>query len=372
MTDEVLSLFIQKYIEAGSKTSDEITFGWQGGEPTLMGLEFYEKVIHYQNKFNVKKLKILNCLQTNGLLINLEWANFLKSEKFLVGISIDGPKDLHDYYRVDFKSQGSFDRVHKTIQLFNKIGVEYNTLTTVNIYNAKYPKEIYLYLKSVGSKFWQFIPIVERSDSNTLTTETVLSADYGNFLNGIFDEWVKLSDFNQISIQLFDSMLMVLLHGFSTLCVYQKTCGDCLVMEHNGAVYSCDHFVTNDFYLGNIKNFSFTELLNSKVQREFSRKKADISDKCKKCEFLKFCFGGCPKHRENFNGTKENVLCDGYRMFFSHSIKTFQNMSQCIRLDLPKNPNGPTKINHVLKANMQRNDKCFCGSGKKFKNCCEK
>lgn len=367
MSDDILEEYIVKYLTVTPSHIPEIFFSWQGGEPTLLGIDFFEKVLYFQKKHNQLNKKITNCLQTNGTLINSDWALFLCQNQFLVGISVDGPKEIHDFYRKDLKNEGTFFRVHNAIQCFNKYKVEYNTLVTVNKHNAGFPNEIYDFLKLAGSKFWQFIPIIEWHDTSNVTPESLKPGQYSSFMLGIFDRWISKHDYNNIWIQLFYSLIGNCLGAPATLCLFNENCGQCLAIEHNGDVYSCDHYVFKDYLLGNIKKNNFEELIRTSTHQNFSNYKTNLPISCKRCQYISYCYGGCPKHRSKQFDIPENYLCNDYKMFFDLTIPTFKNMANCIKNNKPINPHGPT--DHIIPSGG-RNNQCACGSGKKKKVCC--
>jgi uncharacterized protein len=367
MSDAVLEAYTKNYLGSFENIFPEAIFLWQGGEPTLLGIEFFEKLIYYQKKHNEKKIKVVNTIQTNGTLLNSDWATFFRAHSCLVGISIDGPQSIHDYYRKTCREVGTFQKVHNGIQCLNKNGVEYNTLTTINNHNAEYFNDIYDYLKLSGSKYWQFIPIVEWQNDNKVTKESVQLGQYNRFLIGIFEKWLSNHDYNNIWIQLFDSVIGSCIGYPAQVCVYSQNCGNCLAMEHNGDVYSCDHFVDKEHLLGNIRKNTFTEIMNHSNHQKFLKYKNNLSDSCKKCNYIAYCYGGCPKHRSG-KLVPENYLCSDYKVFFHKTLPVFQNMADCIKLNKPKNPHGP--FSRLSDLNMNRNSRCSCGSGKKSKNCC--
>jgi uncharacterized protein len=267
------------------------------------------------------------------------------------------------------KSEGTFLKVHNAIQCFNKYNVEYNTLVTVNNHNAAFPNEIYDFLKLAGSKYWQFIPIIEWQDANNVTEESLKPGQYSSFMLSIFDQWISKHDYNNIWIQLFHSLIGNCLGAPATLCIFNQNCGRCLAIEHNGDVYSCDHYVYKDYLLGNIKNNSFFELMNTRTHQKFSTYKTNLPKSCNQCQYISFCYGGCPKHRSKQFDIPENYLCNDYKMFFDLTIPTFINMANCVIENKPINPNGPTNTTSI---NNRRNERCPCGSGKKQKVCCVK
>lgn len=340
MSDEILGLFIKNYIQEQKATT--IVFTWQGGEPTLLGVDYFRKAIAFQKKYTGSKT-IENSFQTNGSLITNEWCEFFVENNFLIGVSIDGPEDLHNHYRKFASGKPSFKDVMKGIELLKKHKVELNTLSVVNNYNAQHPIEVYNFLKKIGSTYLQFIPIVERralDENNVLklvnpeydgeaevTEWSVKPKEYGVFLNAIFDEWVR-NDVGKYYVQIFDVTLGNWYGDPPGLCVFAETCGMAAVMEHNGDVYSCDHFVYDEHYIGNIAEQSLGDMLKSNKQFKFGLDKRDkLPIYCKRCEFRFACHGECPKHRFMTapNGEKGlNYLCEAYKMFFGH-VKPYMN-----------------------------------------------
>ena len=331
MSDEVLEEYIRKTIEA--HRIPEVTFAWQGGEPTILGINFFKKALDFQKKYCRKGMVIHNTIQTNGVLLDDEWCEFFKKNRFLVGISIDGPRELHDACRTDAAGKGSFDRVMKGLALLKKHKVDFNILCTVNVVNGYHPVEVYRFFRDeVKAQFIQFIPVVERErESSTLTSLSVGPEQYGKFLIGVFDEWVKY-DVGTIYVQHFDTALANWYGEPHGICVFSPTCGSALVIEHTGDIYSCDHFVDREHLLGNILNNPLTGLVNSERQRQFGRnKKEKLPEYCKKCPVLFACRGECPKNRFAVTPDGEpglNYLCEGYRMFFTHIDRPMKFMVQ--------------------------------------------
>ena len=321
MSDEVLEEYIRQTIVAHRIT--EVTFAWQGGEPTILGIDFFKKALDLQKKYCRPGMVIHNTIQTNGILLDDEWCEFFTRNHFLVGISIDGPQELHDACRTDAAGKGSFDRVMHGLALLKKHKVEFNILCTVNAVNGNHPPEVYRFFRDeVKAQFIQFIPVVERDrKSGTPTPLSVGPEQYGKFLIGVFDEWVK-HDVGTIYVQHFDTALANWYGEPHGICVFSPSCGSALVIEHNGDIYSCDHFVDRDHLLGNILTESLTGLVNSERQRQFGlSKRENLPNYCRKCPVLFACRGECIKNR--FVVTPEgepglNYLCEGYRMFFSH------------------------------------------------------
>ena len=331
MSDEVLNEYIRQTIEA--HRIPEVTFAWQGGEPTILGIDFFKKALDLQKKYCRPGMVIHNTIQTNGVLLDDEWCTFFKKNRFLVGISIDGPRELHDACRTDAAGKGSFDRVMQGLSLVKKHKVEFNVLCTVNAVNGDHPVEVYRFFRDEAkAQFIQFIPVVERDrESGTLTPLSVTPEQYGKFLIGVFDEWVK-HDVGTTYVQHFDTALANWFGEPHGICVFSPTCGSALVIEHTGDIYSCDHFVDKEHLLGNILNTPLTGMVNSEKQRQFGRnKKEKLPEYCKKCPVLFACRGECIKNR--FAVTPEgepglNYLCEGYRMFFNHIDQPMKFMSK--------------------------------------------
>jgi uncharacterized protein len=335
MPDDVLESFIRQYIQ--SQDSPTIHFAWQGGEPTLMGIPFFQRVVELQAKYADGR-KIENALQTNGTLLDNAWGDFLAKNGFLVGVSIDGPAELHDSYRVDKGNQPTHSRVLSGLRILQKHGVEFNTLTVVNRKNSYHARDVYRFLKEIGSKYLQFIPVVEqisaKPDANglhllkpfapqpTVVSEwSVESLQYGMFLQEVFDEWV-CADVARVFVQVFDVALESWMGLDQSLCVFARTCGSVMAMEHNGDLYSCDHVVYPDNKLGNILQRSLVALAESPQQLRFGKgKDLGLPSDCIACDVRFACNGECPKHRFLKTATGEpglNYLCAGYKSFFHH------------------------------------------------------
>ena len=382
MTGELLEEFTRQYIEA--QQVPEITFGWQGGEPTLMGLDFFKLAVELQQKYRRPGMKIRNSLQTNGTTLNDEWGQFFRQHDFLVGLSIDGSRRLHDAYRVDKRGRPTFDRVMAGLELLKKHGVEFNILTTVHAANAGHPVEVYRFLRDeVGGQFIQFIPIVERDndtgfqEGEKVTERSVSGKQYGDFLIAIFDEWVR-RDVGRVFVQIFDVALGAWLGGSNGLCVFEETCGTGMALEHNGDLYACDHFVEPRHRLGNIQETPLLDLAGSEQQQRFGSAKRDSLPRyCRDCKVRFVCNGGCPKNRILPTPDGEpglNCLCEGYRAFFTHIDRPMQFMAAELRANRPPANIMPylaaeeTRL-QALFAHTHRNDPCPCGSGLKFKHC---
>jgi uncharacterized protein len=352
MAPEVLERYIEQYIAA--QPLDDVHFAWQGGEPTLLGIDFFRTVIALQQKYAAGKT-IHNALQTNATLVDDNWATFLAEHQFLVGVSIDGPRHLHDHYRGDKGNAPTFDRVLRGLNKLKDHNVDFNTLTVVNRQNSQHPLEVYRFLKEIGSGFMQFIPVVERQTGQPaadglvliqpsfaraaeVTEYSVEPLAFGKFLSSIFDEWVK-KDVGHVFVQQFDVALESWVGLEPSLCVFRKTCGTALAMEHTGDLYSCDHYVYPEHNLGNIMTAPLEQMAGSEQQKQFGLAKRDTLPRmCRQCDVRFACNGECPKHR--FLTTPEgesglNYLCAGYKHFFHHIDPYMQFMAAELRAGRP-------------------------------------
>ncbi len=390
MTDKVLESYIKQKIEAHK--IPVVNFAWQGGEPTMLGVEFFQRVVELQNKYADGR-RIENAFQTNGVLLDDNWGEFFSKNNFLIGLSIDGPREFHDKYRVNKGEKPTFDQVIQGLEILKKHNVEFNTLTVVQDHNSLHPLEVYRFLKDIGSGFMQFIPIVERSTENQsrdglllvspdykdkadVTGWSVKPEAYGDFLIEIFNEWVR-NDVGKYFVQMFDIALEAWYGREPGLCVFRKTCGDAMAIEHNGDLFSCDHYVYPENQLGNILKENLEKLINSPQQIKFGNDKEDtLPGYCLNCEVRFVCNGECPKHRfiETPDGEKGlNYLCAGYKKFFNHIDPYMKFMANEL-----KNQSAPANVMNWAKekdkgfinSNVGRNDPCPCGSGKKLKKCC--
>ena len=342
MSDETLEQFIKQYIEA--QTTPQILFTWHGGETFMRPLSFYQKAMQLQQRYGAGR-QIDNCIQTNGTLVTPEWSKFLHDNRWLVGVSIDGPQEFHDEYRRTRDGRPSWAKVMHGIDMLNKYQVEWNAMAVVNDYNSDYPLDFYRFFRDeLGCRFLQFTPIVEtkpglmEGDTYESTDESVSAEQWGNFLCEVFDEWVK-NDVGEMFVQLFDATLANWMGVMPGVCSMAKDCGHAGVMEWNGDVYSCDHFVFPEYKLGNISQNTIYELMNSGKQMEFSKAKAMMmAQQCQECEWLFACNGECPKNRvldhvtrklvHPLSGGGACVLCEGYRRFFSHAAPYMDFMKQ--------------------------------------------
>jgi uncharacterized protein len=382
MSDEVHEAYIKQLFEAHQVP--QVTVAWQGGEPTLMGLDFFRRSVEFQKNYAKPGTRVENTFQTNGVLLNEEWCQFFHENKFLIGLSMDGPKELHDFYRKDKGGHGTFDRVMRAARLLQKHGVEFNILCTVNRKNADHPREVYRFFRDeLNAQYVQLIPIVERDnesgfqEGNKVTDRSVRPEQWGRFLSEIFDEWVK-RDVGQTFVLNFDGALAGWLGMAGTVCIFGPTCGLGMALEHNGDLYSCDHFVEPNYYLGNILKTPMIELVTSDNQWKFGRDKRDtLPQYCRKCEFIHICNGECPKNR--FIQTPDgepglNYLCEGYKAFFEHAdrpMKVMAGLLQRGRLaeEVMKVMATEGRAAQNVSMNPGRNEPCFCGSGLKFKKC---
>ncbi|TCK01835.1 uncharacterized protein EV694_0469 [Volucribacter psittacicida] len=332
MSLETARHFIEQHIS--QTQSQDVFFTWQGGEPLMAGLDFYQQVIEIQKYFAEKyQKKIHNAIQTNGILINEKWAEFFHQHHILIGISIDGDEELHNTFRVNNRGNGTFEQVKRGIELLRRYEVEFNTLTVVNNINAQYPLRVYSFLKSLGSKFMQFIPVVETLEVDdkfkpkwlsqpailpVTSSFSVTANQYANFMIKIFDEWLS-KDVGEISVQLFESIFARFCGFEASMCIYRERCGgENLALEANGDVYSCDHFVYPDYKIGNIKQLSESEIA-LKVMN-LSEQKQNLNTECRQCQWKELCYGGCPKHRfiTNRYGEQHNYFCAAYQQIFAH------------------------------------------------------
>jgi uncharacterized protein len=385
MSDELLEAYIRQMIE--SQRVPEVTISWQGGEPTLMGLDFFRRALEYEQKYRKPGMTIRHTLQTNGTLLSPEWCEFFRDNDYLIGLSLDGPRALHDTFRVDKGGKPTFDRVMGGVRLMQQHKVEFNILCTVNAANGDRPQEVYRFMRDeVGTRFIQFIPIVERinangltlvQEGNTVTERSVNPEQWGRFLTGVFDQWVQ-RDVGEVFVQMFDAALASWFGEPPAMCIFAETCGTALALEHNGDLYCCDHFVEPNYLLGNIQEQDMLELVASERQRRFGLDKRDILPRyCLDCDVRFACHGECPKNRFILTPEGEqglNYLCAGYKAFFHHVDRPMRIMA-----DLLRRNRAPSEIVRMIAAEqaqrqaafvgVNRNDPCPCGSGRKFKQC---
>lgn len=400
MPDDLLENYIRQLLK--SHPSGEVNIAWQGGEPMLMGIEFYRKSVDFAKKHKRSDQTVLHTMQTNGTLIDAEWASFFKENNYLIGLSVDGPKEIHDMFRINKGGGGSFDQVMRGWKHLTEHDVDYNILCTLHSGNADRPLEIYRFFRDeLEARHIQFIPIIERATGDTLgvansgwserpggerplyvqqgdlvTERSVKPLQYGRFLTSIFREWIR-NDVGKVFVQMFD-VTLASYFDMHTLCIHSPVCGSALAMEHNGDIYSCDHFVEPDYLLGNINEKTMQELVSSDKQKNFgSDKLGTLPDYCLKCDVRNQCHGGCPKDR--FISTPDgepglNYLCEGYMHFFRETRHPMRIMAELIKRG--RYPDELMKIIEKEEIKLQklfenagRNDPCPCGSGKKKKHC---
>jgi uncharacterized protein len=392
MSDEQLNAYLRQLIESHARVP-EVTIAWQGGEPTLMGLDFFRRSVEIAEKYLKPGQRAVHTIQTNGTLIDAEWAEFFKANDYLVGISIDGPREIHDAYRVTKGGRGSFEKVMRGLGHLREAGVEFNALTTLHAANAERGTEVYRFLRDeCGARFMQFIPIIERVPEAALdgtvpwsswrdrplyeqrgefvTDRSIAAKQYGRFLIDVFEEWVR-RDVGEVYVQMFDVALANWYGEPPGLCVHSETCGLALALEHNGDLYSCDHFVEPAHKLGNIAETPMIELIASPRQQAFGNAKRDtLPQQCLDCDVRFACHGGCPKDRFIHTADGEpglNFLCDGYLAFFHHIDQPMRTM--CDLLTRNHAPSEIVQIYAAMDAQRGRNDPCTCGSGRKWKQC---
>jgi uncharacterized protein len=373
MPDDILEEYIAQHIDASS--APVISFSWHGGEPTILGLDYFRKVVALQRKHRPPGRRISNGIQTNGTLINEEWGHFLATEGFAVGISLDGPKELHDRYRVGKKQEPTHERAIRGYRLLRQHGIPPDILCVVHARNVRYPIEVYRFFKEIGASYIGFLPLVQsHPDGGGVSDLTAPAEAFGDFLCTIFDEWLR-EDIGRIKVQIFEEAVATALGQEHALCIFRKNCGDIPVIEHNGDFFSCDHFVDAEHHLGNIKETALVELLESPSQRAFGQAKLDgLPHFCKACEVLAMCNGGCPKDRVLHTPDGEgglNYLCAGYKRFFAHCRPFVSELAALWeRQHLEGQPLPAWGGAPRAGAKTGRNDPCPCGSGRKYKKCC--
>ena len=332
MSDEVLEKLVKDYLQLGFPVAN---FSWQGGEPTLMGLDFYKKAVELQKRYGAPGQEVSNALQTNAILLDEKWCQFLHDYKFLVGISIDGPRQFHDYYRLDHSGAGTFDKVTRAIQTCKKYKVEFNTLTLLNKKNAEHPDELFDFFIKNGIRYLQFIPCVELDpDTGKIADFSVTPQQYGEFLCRIFDRWYEHGPQN-LSIRDFDSILSHCAMGKHTICTFGQQCSDYIVIEHTGDCFPCDFFVEPKWLLGNIFETPIEKLAASSRKRAFARAKQNLCNKCLLCRHLAVCRGGCMKDKVSFDShqSRESYFCESYKRFFDYTMPKFMQIAATINAD---------------------------------------
>jgi uncharacterized protein len=328
MSLEVLERFIKDYLELGFAVTG---FAWQGGEPMLMGLDFYKKAVEFQKKYGKAGQEVNNALQTNGILLDEKWCRFLNENKFLVGISIDGPKELHDFYRVNFAGGGTFDLVMHGIAACKKYNVEFNTLTLLNNKNVEQPDKLMDFFIENGVRYLQFIPCMETDTATGKVTDfSITPQQYGDFLCRVFDRWYEYGPEN-LSIRDFESVLSYCAAGRHTICTFDRQCSGYIVVEHTGETFCCDFFVEPQWHIGSIFDRPIGELARDAKKCAFARAKENLANKCLLCRHLNVCRGGCVKDRISFEGDKRiSYFCESYKRFFDYAIPRFMQIAAAL------------------------------------------
>jgi uncharacterized protein len=365
MPEDVLERYIVQHIEAC--TDPVVSFSWHGGEPTILGLDYVRTIVSLQRKYQPSSRRITNGIQTNGTLLDEDWCRFLAAEGFAVGLSLDGPQEMHDRYRLTKDRRPTFEPALRGYRLLQKHRVPTEILCVVNAHNVQYPCQVYEFFKKIGAPYLSFLPLVEPDPEarSGVSDRTMPSEVWGNFLCTIFDEWTA-RDIGRIKVQIFEEAVRPAFGQGHTLCIFRETCGGVPVVEHNGDFFSCDHFVDAQHHLGNIQSTPLAELLDSPRQKAFGQAKLDtLPACCRTCEVRAMCHGGCPKDRflrTPAGETGLNYLCAGYKRFFTHCQPFVTEVTAAWRRQqIPPTPTAPR---------TGRNNSCPCGSGRKYKNCC--
>jgi len=390
MTEKVLDSYTRQYIETMPVRAE---FGWQGGEPVLAGKEFFRKAVELQKQYAREGQVITNAFQTNGTLLDDEWCEFLAENKFLVGISIDGPAQWHDFYRRDHAGNGSFHRAWAGLELLRKHKCEFNILVTLNSVNAPHAGDIYRYFVNRGVQYVQFIPILERTADDEPTDFSCTGEQFGRFCLDVFELWAS-RDVGRVSERLIDNVLHYLIFGKPSTCCYSERCANAHVLEFNGDLYACDHFVFREWKIGNIMERPLADLVRDPLLDKFAALKTEVPEACRDCEFFEYCRAGCPKHHRPIGTDPKRVnhFCEGYKMFFREALGELKRMAEYLKRDEmppPKQPShaaddsarrakflaGPAPdaarpLRAKAAAHVGRNDPCPCGSGRKYKLCC--
>lgn len=374
MPDEILEEYIVQHINASP--DPEIRFSWHGGEPTVLGLDYFRKIVALQRKYQPANQRIANGMQTNGILLDDDWCRFLAAEGFAVGLSLDGPQEMHDQYRVTKDKKPTHEQTMRGYKLLQQHRVYTDILCVVNAQNVQHPTEVYRFFKQIKAQYISFLPMVEPQPDaeGGVSHHTVPAEEWGVFLCTIFDEW-RDQDIGQIKVQIFEEAARTAFNQEHSLCIFRPTCGDIPVVEHNGDFYSCDHFVDVEHCLGNIQDTPLVELLESPAQRAFGNAKLETLPRyCQECEVRVMCNGECPKNRflQTPDGEEGlNYLCAGYKRFFAHCQPFVSEVAaewgrQTLKQQMP--PERTANARTSLKPG--RNDPCPCGSGLKYKKCC--
>jgi len=390
MSEDMLEAYTRQYLEAMPVRCE---FGWQGGEPTLAGLDFFRKAVELQRKHANENHTISNALQTNGTLLDDAWCEFLAANNFLVGLSLDGPPQWHDSFRRDHAGQPTFHRAWAGLERMRKWGVEFNVLVTLNSVNAPHAGDIYRYFANRGVQYVQFIPILERDAEGNVREFSCTAEQFGRFMLEVFDVWAS-RDVGKVSERFIDNVLHKIIFGKASMCCYSERCANAHVLEFNGDLYACDHFVFKEWKIGNIMDRPLSELVADERLEQFARLKTDVPSACRDCEFFEFCRAGCPKHHMPIGTDPDRVnwFCEGLKMFFREALPELRRMADYIeRGEIPPPTDAapaprdaarqarfhagpaldaPQPMKARMKRTPGRNDPCPCGSGLKFKRCC--
>ncbi len=373
MSDRVLETYTRQYLQA---MPVQANFGWQGGEPLLAGKALFRRAVELQRASGREGQVVANAMQTNGTLIDDEWAELFAEHKFLVGISLDGPAEWHDHFRRDRAGRGSFHRAWAGLELLRKHRAEYNVLVTLNAYNAPHAGDIYRYFVNRGVHWLQFIPILEKRPDGSPTDYSCTGEQFGRFMLDVFELWLD-RHVGVVSERLIDSVLHTIVHGEASLCCNAARCANAHVLEWNGDLYACDHFVYREWLIGNILETPLIDLVRSPRLDEFAKLKTDLPAACRECEFLPYCNAGCPKHHIPDAATGDpgrvNHFCEGYKLFFRQALPELKRIAE----DLRRGRQPRRRAQEAVAAGTDapppapgRNDPCPCGSGRKYKHCC--
>jgi uncharacterized protein len=373
MSGELLEKYIVQHIAACPTPT--VLFSWHGGEPTVLGIDYFRRVLELQRRHRPAGREIVNGIQTNGTLLDDDWCRFLADEGFYVGLSLDGPRELHDAYRLAKQQRPTHELVMAAFQKLQSREVHCDILCVLNERNVRHPAQVYGFFKSIGVRHLVFLPLVMQAPGGTVTPESVPAEAFGNFLCTVFDEWVR-HDIRRIYVQMFEEATRPARGMEHSLCTLRKTCGELPVLEHNGDFYSCDHFVDRDHFLGNIRETSLLEVLEGAPQARFGQMKWDtVPRRCRTCNVLEYCNGGCPKDRFVTNRDGEagaNYLCPGLHRFFTHAKPYVKRLASYLQASRPVEEFMASVRADDAKAGpaIGRNDDCPCGSGRKYKKCC--
>ena len=374
MVEDILEKYIIQHIEASSEP--EIRFSWHGGEPTVLGLDYFRQIVALQRKHQPSQQRIFNGIQTNGTLLDEDWCRFLAKEGFSVGLSLDGPQEIHDRHRLTKGGKPTHEQTIHGYNLLKQYGINNDILCVVNTHNVQYPTQVYRFFKQIKARYISFLPLVETQPEaeGGLSSRTVPAEAFGVFLCTIFDEWLE-NDIGKIKVQIFEEAARTAFGQDHSLCIFRPVCGDIPVIEHNGDFFSCDHFVDTEHHLGNIQETPLVRLLESPAQRAFGQAKLDtLPHYCRACEVRAMCNGECPKNRiiQTPDGQAGlNYLCAGYKRFFNHCQSFIEDIATLWR---QQNPQPPIQREQAMdtqtRHKLGRNDPCPCGSGQKYKKCC--